>query len=34
MITLLKSLFTSPKKDKTVAERIEIKEMPANSWWS
>jgi hypothetical protein len=34
MISLIKSLFTSTKKNKVIADRIEIKEMPAKSWWS
>jgi len=34
MINLIKSLFNSNKKEKSVAESIEIKEMPARSWWS
>jgi hypothetical protein len=34
MISLFKALFVTKSKEKTIAERIEIKEMPANSWWS
>jgi len=34
MISILKALFINEPKKNSVAERIEIKEMPAKSWWS
>lgn len=34
MISIFKALFAQKPKEKTIADRIEIKEMPANSWWS
>ena len=36
MINLIKSLFTTNKAKKAnpIAARIEIKETPANTWWS
>ena len=34
MISILKALFVNKSKEKTIADHIEIKEMPANSWWS
>ena len=34
MISILKSIFVNKPKEKPLVDRIEIKEMPANSWWS
>ena len=33
MIKLLKALFSYQIKENTIAANIEIKEMPANTWW-
>ena len=34
MIKLIKSLFIAKKTENTIAASIEIKEMPASSWWN
>ena len=34
MITLLKELFQPAVKENSIAAAIEIKEIPANIWWS
>ncbi|MFT6193459.1 MAG: hypothetical protein ACJASU_000355 [Cognaticolwellia sp.] len=34
MITLIKALFASRRTENTIAASIEIKEMPANTWWN
>jgi hypothetical protein len=34
MLTLLKKLFQQNKNKNKIAEKIEIKEMSANAWWS
>ncbi len=33
MIKLLKALFNYQIKENAIAASIEIKEMPANTWW-
>jgi len=33
MLKLLKSLFNDNSKENKIAKAIEIKEMPASSWW-
>tara|TARA_R110000744_G_scaffold66320_2_gene135472 strand:+ start:52 stop:156 length:105 start_codon:yes stop_codon:yes gene_type:complete len=34
MINLIKSLFIAEKIENTIAASIEIKEMPASTWWN
>jgi hypothetical protein len=34
MINLLKSLFVSQSTENAIAASIEIKEMPASTWWN
>jgi hypothetical protein len=34
MINLIKSLFTAENTENTIAASIEIKEMPASTWWN
>lgn len=34
MINLLKSLFVTEKAENSIAASIEIKEMPASTWWN
>ena len=34
MLNLIKSLFASKATENAIAAGIEIKEMPANTWWS
>lgn len=34
MINLIKSLFMTTKTENTIAASIEIKEMPASTWWN
>jgi len=34
MINLIKSLFFTKKTENTIAASIEIKEMPASTWWN
>ena len=34
MISLLKSLFIIENTENTIAASIEIKEMPASTWWN
>ena len=34
MINLIKSLFVTEKTENTIAAGIEIKEMPASTWWN
>jgi hypothetical protein len=34
MINLLKSLFVNNAKENAIAASIEIKEMPASTWWN
>jgi hypothetical protein len=34
MINLIKSLFASNSKESEIAASIEIKEMPAKTWWN
>jgi hypothetical protein len=34
MINLIKSLFVNNAKENTIAAGIEIKEMPASTWWN
>ena len=34
MIKLIKSLFTKKHKENAIAAGIEIKEMPASTWWN
>ena len=34
MINLIKALFIAEKIENTIAASIEIKEMPASTWWN
>lgn len=34
MLSILKAIFNIKEKENSIADRIEIKEMPAKSWWS
>ncbi len=34
MIKLIKSLFITEQMENTIAASIEIKEMPASTWWN
>ncbi|MFT6248282.1 MAG: hypothetical protein ACJAUY_002766 [Cognaticolwellia sp.] len=34
MINLIKSLFVTERTENTIAAGIEIKEMPASTWWN
>ena len=34
MINLIKSFFIKTPKENAIAASIEIKEMPANTWWN
>jgi len=34
MINLIKSFFISDVKENAIAASIEIKEIPASTWWS
>lgn len=34
MIKLIKTFFVVDVKENAIAAQIEIKEMPANTWWS
>ena len=34
MIRLIKSLFVNDSKENAIAASIEIKEMPASTWWN
>jgi hypothetical protein len=34
MLNLIKSLFTNEAKENAIAASIEIKEMPASTWWN
>jgi hypothetical protein len=34
MINLIKSLFTAKATENAIAAGIEIKEMPASTWWN
>jgi hypothetical protein len=34
MINLIKALFVTESTENTIAASIEIKEMPASTWWN
>ncbi len=34
MLSILKAIFNIKEKENSITDHIEIKEMPAKSWWS